>query len=262
MNHATAAALRGAVDTYLEAPTGENRERLIHAADDYREAWIVARVPASAATASAKGKAPPTTYTRELEVTRVVDGIPTKLALQERTSASVDEPWWTLSWRTKYSADGSNRRFYLTKEGPWTIPATIALDMFDEMESLGGLRDEYVDRRRKPSFASRASTDLTAAERAEALQGITGPGEDWGADPFFVINFDPNDQWKKVLLINTESGIATFRSITEDPDYMPKKVLRPGAAWWLDNSMMDANVQQMRVFQSEIRKYLSSRSPA
>ena len=73
-----------------------------------------------------RSRSPTTTYDRQLEVTPVVDGIPVKLALQERTSAEVEKPWWTLSWRTKYSPDGSNRRFYLTKDGCWTIPAAIA----------------------------------------------------------------------------------------------------------------------------------------
>lgn len=167
------------------------------------------------------------------------------------------KPWWILSWRTRYSADGSNRRFYLTKDGAWTIPATVALEMIDEMESIGGLDEDYFDHRRRPSFETLTSVKMTMAEKADALEGFTGPDEQWGADPFFVINFDPNDQWKKVLIINTDSDIATFRSITENPDYMPRKVLRPDAGWWLDNSMMDANVQQMRAFHAQIKDYLS-----
>lgn len=197
-----------------------------------------------------------TTYDRQLEVTRVLKGIPVKLALQERTSTRVEKPWWTLSWRTKYSADGSNRRFYVTSDGCWTIPATVGLEMIDEMESLGGLDEEYFDYRRR-SFETRVSAKMTASEMADALEGITGPDEDWGADPFFVINGDPNDQWQKVLIINTENNIATFRSITRNPAYMQKKVLRAKADWWLANSMMDANVQQMRVFQAQLKNYLS-----
>ena len=249
--------LLGAVDAYIEAPTGENRERVIHAADDYREAWIVARAPGAGANTKSKSRTPTTTYDRQCEVTRVVEGIPVKLALQERTSAGVEKPWWTLSWRTKYSADGSNRRFYLIKDGCWTIPATVALEMIDEMESLGGLGEEYRDYRRRPSFKTLVSAEMTASERTDALDGITGPDEDWGADPFFVINFDPNHQWQKVFIINPENNIATFRSITKNRDYMPKKVLRPKADWWLDNSMMDANVQQMRVFHAQLKNYLS-----
>lgn len=71
-----------------------------------------------------------------------------------------------------------------------------------------------------------------------------------------MVNSDPNDDWKKVMIVNTDTGTATFRSITKDPGYMPKKELRPGADWWLDNSMMDANVQQMKAFYSNLRDLL------
>ena len=96
---------------------------------------------------------------------------------------------------------------------------------------------------------------MTASEKTEHLGGVTSPDEDWGTNPFFVIVSDPSDQWKKVLIINTETDAATFRSITESPDYKPKKVLRPNVTWWLDNSMMDANVQQMRVFHRQLQNY-------
>ena len=100
------------------------------------------------------------------------------------------------------------------------------------------------------------STRMTPAERKRELANFTGPEENWGSDPFFVVNSDPNDDWKKVLIVNTDTGTATFRSITENPGYSPKKVLRPGADWWLDNSMMDANVQQMKAFYSNLRDLL------
>ncbi len=247
-----------ALDTYTEKPTGDNREKLIVAADEYREAWILAQVSGTVAgKTKAKHRMPTTTYDRQLEVMRVVDGIPVKLALQERTSASIKKSWWTLSWRTKYSPDSSNRRFYLTKDGCWTIPATVALEMIDEMDGLGGLDEKYFDHRRRYSWETLVSSEMSDAEKVDALEHMTGPDEDWGAAPFFVITFDPHDRWKKVLIINADNDVATFRSITEDPDYMPRKVLRPDTDWWLDNSMMDANVQQMRAFHLHLRNYLA-----
>lgn len=250
--------LLSAVRAYIDAPTGKKLEKLLEAANQYRELWIVAQASGGAAlTKRPSHCAPTTTYERQLEVVRDVRGIPVKLALQERTSARVDKSWWTLSWRTKYSPDGSNRRFYLTKEGCWTLPAAVALEMIEEMVTKGGLDEQYFDHRRRPSFETLVSSKLKPAEKIEALQGVTGPDENWGKDPFFVITFDPNDRWKKVMIVATDSDTATFRSITEDPNYMPKKVLRPGARWWLDNSMMDANVQQMRAFRSNLKDYLA-----
>jgi len=201
---------------------------------------------------------PLTTYDRKLVVVRSVDGIPVSLALQERTNARECRSWWTLSWRAKYSPDGPNRRFYFAHDAYWMIPATVALEMMNEMASQGGLDESYFDLRRQPRPQTQVSTEMTPAQRAEALTKLTSPEEDWGADPFFIINFDPNDLWKKVLIVDPQTGTATFRSITEDPDYKPKKVLRPGEGWWLDNSMMDANVQQTRVFHSKLCDYLTN----
>ena len=257
MTDQTADGFQTAVGAYLSAPTNNNRDRLISAADEYREKWIVAQASRERLSGrSPNARISPTSYDRELEVMRVIDGIPVKLAVQERTSEAEPDPWWTLSWRTKYSAEGSNRRFYLANGSCWTISAAVALEMIDELEALGGMHERYFDRRPQSDAEPIVSTNLTPQQRVEALKRVTGPDEDWGSAPYFVINPDSNRNWKKVLIVNANSDIATFRSITEAADYMPKKVLRPGVDWWLDNSMMDASVQQMRVFQAELREYL------
>ena len=237
---------------------GKNREKLDNAADEYREGWIHAQVAKMGhAEAKTKSRASSTAYERQLEVERIVSGISVKLALQERTSATVENPWWTLSWRTKYSPVGPNRRFYLTKQGCWYIPAKVALEMIDELEAMGGMSQEYVDQRQQSLREPLVSTKISDTEKAVAFEGITVPKEDWGANPFFVISFDPNDQWKKVMIINTDTNVATFRSITADIDYMPRKLLRPDSDWWLDNSMMDANVQQMCKFHMHLKNHLA-----
>jgi hypothetical protein len=260
MKKLTSTPLLHAADDFIKAPTRDNRDNLMLAADEYRDAWILAQPSvAKTATHTAKRRSLGTTYERALEVTRMLEGIPITLALQERTSGAAEECWWTLSWRTKYAQGGPNRRFYSTKDGCWTIPAALALEMIEEMETRGGLDEKYFDLRRRPNFESVVSSKISLEEREAALSKITGPDEDWGASPFFVIASDPNGQWKKVLIVNTDNGVATFRSITENAEYMPKKVLRPDEGWWLDNSMMDANVQQMRVFYSNLRDCLASK---
>ena len=192
--------------------------------------------------------------------TREINDIAVELVLQKRTIAAAGVSWWVLSWRTRYSPNGTNRRFYFTgKDGAWTIPAAKALEMIEEAEARGALDQKYLDLDRRRGFIcdTLVSTRMAPAERKRELASFTGSEEDWGQDPFFVVNSDPNDNWKKVLIVNTDTGTATFRSITEDPCYRPKKVLRPGADWWLDNSMMDANVQQMKAFYSNLRGLLS-----
>ena len=201
-----------------------------------------------------------TSYSRAKKVaTREINGVAVNLVLQRRTIAAAGVSWWVLSWRTRYSPNGTNRRFYFTKKGGiWTIPAEKALEMMEEAESRGSLDQKYPDLARRAGFVcdTLVSTRMSPAERRRELASFTGSEEDWGPDPFFVVNSDPSDNWRKVLIVNTDTGTATFRSITEDPGYRPKKVLRPGADWWLDNSMMDANVQQMKAFYSNLRDLL------
>lgn len=205
-------------------------------------------------TKRSRGRA--TSYSREMEAVKVIDGISVKLALQERTSEAAGASWWVLSWRTRYSPNGTNRRFYFAKKHFWIIPATKALEMLEEMISRGALGQKYFDRRNGFTCNTLVSTRIAPAERKRELANFTGPDENWGSDPFFVVNSDPNNNWKKVMIVNTETGRATFRSITKDPGYKPKKVLRSDVNWQLDNSMMDANVQQMKVFYSNLRDLL------
>lgn len=200
-----------------------------------------------------------TSYSRAMETTRVIDGITVKLALQKRTSEIAGVSWWVLSWRTKYSPNGTNRRFYSTEKDIWTIPAEKALEMMEEMRSRGALGEEYFDRRTRFVCKTLVSTEMTSAERKRKLSSFTLPQEDWGSSPFFVVNSDPNDNWKKILIVNTDTSIATFRSITKGPDYRPRKQLRPGVDWWLDNSLMDANVQQMKAFHLNLRVYVDNK---
>ena len=255
MKNLSSESLRNALNAYIEAPTEKNGAGLVSAMEEYREIWITSR--ASGGAGKPGNRAPRTSYSRAMKAVREIGGIEVALALQERTSAAAGTSWWVLSWRTKYSPNGTNRRFYSTRDGVWSIPAAEALEMMEELESMGALGKEYFDRRAAEFVCNPlVSTEMTSAQRKRELASITGPEENWGSAPFFVINPDPNDNWKKVMIVNTDTGVATFRSITKDPGYMPKKELRPGADWWLDNSMMDANVQQMKAFYSSLRDLL------
>lgn len=159
-----------------------------------------------------------TSYSRTMDATREIGGIPVKLALQERTSKPVGTSWWVLSWRTRYSPNGKNRRFYFTEDGIWTIPAAIALEMIKELESRGALDKKYLDNRHA-GFACNTlvSTRIIPAERKRELANFTGPDENWGSDPFFVVNLDPNDDWKKVMVVNTDTAPRLFGRLQKTP---------------------------------------------
>ena len=254
MKNFSSESLRNALNAYIKTPTEKNRVELVAAMEEYKDLWITAH--ASGSTSKPGNRTPSTSYSRAMKATREIGGIAVELALQKRTSETAGASWWVLSWRTKYAPNGTNRRFYFAKNDFWTIPAAKALEMIEELESKGALGQEYLDRRAGFVCNTLVSTEMTSAQRERELAGITGPEEDWGSDPFFVVNSDPNDDWRKVLIVNTDTGAATFRSMTKNPNYMPKKVLRPGAEWWLDNSMMDANVQQVEAFYSNLRDLL------
>ena len=254
MKKLSSESLQNTLNAYIKAPTEKNRAKLVAAMEEYKDLGITAH--ASGGAEKPGSRTPSTSYSREMKATREIDGIAVELALQKRTSKTAGISWWVLSWRTKYAPNGTNRRFYSTKDGIWTIPATEALKMMEEMESRGAMGQKYLDLRNRFVCDTLVSTKMTSADRKRELANFTGPEEGWGSDPFFVVNSDPNDDWRKVLIVNTDTGAATFRSITKNPDYMPKKVLRPGADWWLDNSMMDANVQQTKAFYSNLRDLL------
>jgi hypothetical protein len=116
-----------------------------------------------------------------------------------------------------------------------------------ELSEKGGLQPQYDDHRRS-NLAVEVSSVIPPARRAQLLNEITGPDEDWGANPFFVIAEDPNPEWRKVMIVNPDTGTATFRSLTKSTSYRPRTELRPGSEWALDNSMMDAGAQQVRAF--------------
>lgn len=255
---------RTACDTFLAAPTRSNQDLVTQAAEQYREEWIAAQAKAKPPKPASTdpGQPAPTSYDRKIETReQLANGVPVKLALQQRTSARDNATWWCVSWRSKLSPSGPNRRFYLSSGEYWSLPLKTAVSLLDELASKGGLDEQYFDRRR-PGFSAEnplVSDNMTAAEKAEWAARIFAEEEDWGQDPYFVIASDPNDNWRKVLIANRETGVVTFRSITQDDGYMPKKVLRQGSSWYLDNSMMDASVQQMRVFKQHLNQLGSTR---
>lgn len=249
-------SLQLAMDAYVAAPTLANHQQLIDLAETYREQWIEARAggPPAQGKRRAVGKTSGRIRPRH-EVTQFVYEIPVMLALHERRFPDEDDPRWMLGWRTRYSPRGPTRRYYWTKNGCWKIPAKIALDMIELMEGRGGLSAEFDDHKVGGPVDAAVSLQLTQAEKQSVLDEVTAPDEDWGPDPFFVVTSHRDNAWKKALLINPRDNSATFRSITSDPRCTPKKALREGTGWWLDNAMPDVSVQDMRVFYEFLAVY-------
>ncbi|MEX2481234.1 MAG: hypothetical protein WD928_10265 [Gammaproteobacteria bacterium] len=251
-----AESLHMAVNAYVAAPTLANHQHLIDLAQTYRERWIEAHAdrPPRQGRHRAVGKTRRRAQPRH-EVTQFVYEIPVMLVLHERCFPGEEDPRWMLGWRTRYSPRGPTRRYYLTKNGCWKVPAKVALDMIQLMEGRGGLSAEFDDHRASSQVDVAVSLQLTQVEKQAVLEEITGLDEDWGPDPFFVVTSHRDNAWKKALLINPRDNSATFRSLTSDRRCTPKKALREGTGWWLDNAMTDVSVQDMRVFYEFLAVY-------
>lgn len=255
MSKQTASRLSEHLARFLEAPTRQRQATLVAAADEYREHWIEAQAAENTKTDDDEGRAQPATrYKRIHSVPGYQpDKTEVTLALQSRTSIHEGKTWNVVSWRTRLGPGGHNRRFYVTKDDVWTIDARTALEMYLKLEALGGLGDQYGDQR-SPGFQVTVSDDLTTGDRSTMLEEITLADEDWGDNPFHAVLNDPNDNWRKILIVNRQTGVATFRSTTTDETYMPRKTMRPNSRWFLDNSMQDVNVQQARAMLAELRR--------
>lgn len=254
MSKQAASRLREHFAQFLDAPTRQRQETLVRAAEEYREHWIESQAAGKATPEEAADAGEPATRYRRIHsvLGHQPDGTEITLALQSRSSVHEGKTWNVISWRTRLGPGGHNRRFYVTKDDAWTIDVRTALDMYSKLESLGGLGEEYRDER-SPGFKVTVSDDLTTQDRAAMLREITLADEDWGEDPFFAVLNDPNDQWRKILIVS-RTGKATFRSTTTNEAYMPRKTMRPHSRWFLDNSMQDVNVQQARAMHAALRR--------
>jgi hypothetical protein len=236
---------------YVKVPTQQEQDSLMVAAADYREKWIETKAnQGSNSKTRISNSDAPTRYKRIISVQgEQPDGTKLTLALQSRTSARLGRTWYVVSWRSLLSPGGKNRRFYVSSGKAWSMSASLALDMLEKLEGKGGLDEKYFDLR-NPGFDARATED------SALLEEITMPEESWDEDPFIVVLNDPNADWRKILIVNRKTRQAAFRSTTKNVDYMPRKELRPGSEWYLDNSMQDVNVQQARVFLETLRKII------
>lgn len=245
--------MQAALDQFLGSPTQDHQTVLNNEANAFREAWIAEKAGgASKARPFSRSK---NKYDREASVSKEIDGAVVRLALQERTNS--ENSWWVMSWRTTVASSGRNRRFYFMRDQFWSMPANDALDLMHEIQSEGAFKDQYRDARDESDLTGTVSTKLDPEERDTLLEEITHADEDWGNDPFFVIVDDPHEDWRKVMIVNRETNELTFRSVTKNATYRPRKELHPGHEWQLDNTMMDANIQQMRHFLRELETFLS-----
>ena len=194
------------------------------------------------------------------DVVRRYGNLPIHLRLHRRSDVP-PEPWTCISWRTRYStAPNQNRRFYYTNaNGYWATPTSLALDMLEEAEEKEMLDERYDDPQTRHGGTDNEiidSRELNLQDRRNALDSITTENEtgDWSLDSVFTIIEVPDGSWRKVMIVDIERGLCTFRSTTTDTLYKP--IIRDGMTypWLMDNAMQDASTAMMREFLRVLRE--------
>ena len=131
--------------------------------------------------------------------------------------------------------------------------------MLEEAEEKEMLDERYDDPQTRHGGAENGiidSRELNPQVRRDALDSITTENEigDWSIDSVFIIIEVPDCSWRKVMIVDQESGLCTFRSTTSDRSYKP--IIREGMTypWLMDNAMQDASTAMMREFIRVLRQ--------
>lgn len=197
-------------------------------------------------------------YRKICEVREMHLDLPVCLRLQVR----LDVPpvkYYTLSWRSRYrTSPGQNRRLYETNaDGFWTVPVDLAVHILEQASDRGLLDTGYDDPGTRhggtENYPVADSRALSSVGRRYSLDEITFDDEDWGLAPVFVIAETPDGKWRKIMIVNTERNVCTFRSMTTDGGYGMKGARRRIGRWFLDRSMQDASAAVMRQFLAVLR---------
>lgn len=198
-------------------------------------------------------------YNRIDRVTVQHNGLPIDLRLQERLDIEEEPRFYCLSWRTLYPVGRTNRQQYrLTDAGCWTVPVQIALDLMSQAERRGWLDGSYEDRQLRHRGTDNdifSSRSMSARDRRMMFDSIIcDEGEpEWGDDPLFVVIQVPDGQWRKIMTVDTERQVCTFRSATRDESYNRNVIDCLRSPWGLHKSMQDASAAMIREFLDVLR---------
>jgi len=204
----------------------------------------------------------------EIYVQRTIKGIITKLVLRQRLNlpkGRKEEPFWVVSWRSRLKNNKTNRRFYKTFDKFWGIPLKDACKMLDEMFKKGGLDSKYDDRwndevvKKRIKCLKKAGGKKHCGDFSKILAKFPEDQAMWNSKNLTAIIFkepennqNPGCECWKVMLVDLQHQMVTFRTIANNPDYEMKKKCLKDPDWFMDKAMMDADPCVMRYF----RKYL------
>ena len=191
-------------------------------------------------------------------MSRDANDLPVSLLLQVRLEVP-PEDFYCLSWRTLYPSGRSNRRFYYNiVDGFWRVPFPIALELLDLAHANGMLDVQYDDQQIRhdgPGNRIIDSRELSQEKRREEWNSITIAGREhvWSRDSVFVIIQVPDCSWRKIMIVDPQSKVCTFRSTTIDPSYTQVILEGMNAPLRMDNAMQDASAAMMQTFRQTLR---------
>ena len=195
-------------------------------------------------------------------------GLPVRLVLQRRIDTA--PPNYMLSWRTLWSSGHGNRRFYDEgRSGLWRTSIEVALNVMDRAHERGMLDPMYDALRREPTVID--SRQLSFRER-QALWGsiVNTLDHDWGPAPLFVVLTDfffgpeqtwPVNAWRKIMIVDSDNRLCTFRGTTTDQGYENGMVHGMMPPWRLDRSMPDFTSDMLRVCRDTLHTILPTNGP-
>ena len=268
--------LRKLLDSFISKPTEENLEELNIQARLYISYWIESMHSGNKISNADKQTKNKTSYKtiepKNFSIPKDAKDGYWYTKLQEKDDG-ISDPFIVLSFRSIFFSQKSqrnhNRRFYRMGIDNWFAEQDEGVDEFIGIINEGWL--DYEDYRRNTdiSFEDQFihSHDLTDKEKLFYLKDIVLPNEGFGSplnSNFFLddlknIEFcidayagdasgdSDGSNWRKILIMHSETRQFTIRSTTTDRNYRPSKEI-PGSEWRLDNSMPDISPQTAKLF--------------
>jgi len=166
----------------------------------------------------------------------------TSLVCQERTD--LNPHFHCVCWReTRFPTPGkriTNRRFYFEKGSFWTIPFDRALNMMQQAK-----RDSFFDE--SETDPGKISSYDIADPKNKNYDQLIGKAlvncnydQEWKTSIAVICN-QSCGMWRKVMMVNLNIMVVTFRSLTADNGYKFTYAEKSADGWRLDRSMLDAH---------------------
>lgn len=162
----------------------------------------------------------------------------TSLTRQDRVDLSPH--FHCVSWRQQREGSQTNRQYYIEKNRCWSLPADDALQMLRQAKHTGFFGATEIDPGKISISKVVTPTDPRYFELIGQVLEERHHEREWQSSSA-VICTQACGNWRKVMLVNKNAGIVTFRSLTLDCGYKLAHKKATAGGWRLDRAMVDAH---------------------